>query len=350
VINAWTVSQFHDPSGGSQGPATAANRSSTAITAGSRRFQDFDHGPAPVVTCAWRPDLPRVELASVSGDDGLHALAPDPQTLLSRPLVLSMRLSLVVLFALSCLCLHGCGKASNTSSFDLIVSNVSATNPAPLAGQATVITFTVHFATTYGLSLANIPWTVTRDGVEGFLAGGIPLIQPNGDAITSFSITETVVGQHVYAITIDPQNIYNETDFSNNTTAITVTIGASPVLGQYELFFSEQLACVTTEPVATKPITLDCAVANSSNTGSTATAIPWSLSRDGIAGFLTGTITAILPDTAVPLSLTFTDTAGAHTYVLTLDPQDTLPENDTLNNTSEPVDITVGPAPPTGTI
>jgi hypothetical protein len=74
--------------------------------------------------------------------------------------------------------------------------------------------------------------------------------------------------------------------------------------------------------------------------------VAWTVSRDGVAGFASGVVPVLDSRTPVDLSLTDTQTAGTHVYVITVDPGDTTPEANERNNSVTTTITVFAPPPP----
>ena len=60
--------------------------------------------------------------------------------------------------------------------------------------------------------------------------------------------------------------------------------------------------------------------------------VAWTVSRDGVPNVFTGTVATIASHQRVPLSLIDNQPIGAHTYVITIDPANTVNEVSEGNN------------------
>jgi subtilase family serine protease len=241
------------------------------------------------------------------------------------------RHALVLASILAC-CLSGCG-TQNTATMDLaFASGVTYSPSSPSPGQAVTVTFSVFNGDTTGATATNVAWRVARDNVDGFASGSIASI-PAGTSVTqTFSVQESS-GTHSYAVIIDPDDAIAESNEDNNVQVITITWGGVAPPPGVDLYFPVAATTTPSSPSGGTTYTLAFTVGNQSGDASTATNIGWSLTRDGVPGYRSGTIPSLGPNTSTVVSIDLTDPTGSHTYELILDPGNTITESNETNNT-----------------
>ncbi|MBA2480832.1 MAG: hypothetical protein H0V44_09230 [Planctomycetes bacterium] len=137
----------------------------------------------------------------------------------------------VLLAALCVLAIAGCGRSATkkkpTVDVTFFQSPVAAPT-IPTAGQAFTISWRVFDADYFpNRQVADVAWTVSRDGVANFATGVIPVIQSRQFVDLSFTDTQAA-GTHTYVFTVDPANATREINENNNSAVLTITVVAPP--------------------------------------------------------------------------------------------------------------------------
>ena len=224
---------------------------------------------------------------------------------------------------------------------DLAALSLSGLPINPVPGS------TVNFvATIANYGDADAPactWTVnelTANGATVFsvVSGSVPALAHGASTTVSFIITQTTAVAHTYQIIVNSDNTVDESTYKNNSVALAVT---------WALPFDLQLAPLTVapaSPVALQAFTLTASVTNDASSPGTATGVTWSITRDGVAGYLSGVLADMSPGAvlSVPVSMPVEAVAGDHTYQFIIDPGLKSTDTDVTNNTQS-ITVTVLP-------
>jgi len=121
--------------------------------------------------------------------------------------------------------------------------------------------------------------------------------------------------------------------------------GTTPAMATtvVDLSLPNSITFSPTNPVEGELITFTVTVANATTTTTAVSNVPWSLTRDSVANYLSGTIPTIAANGTATFTFSLQETAGSHTYTMTIDPTNTVGDVNTANNTQN-FDVTVLPA------
>jgi subtilase family serine protease len=231
--------------------------------------------------------------------------------------------------------LWGCAPPQSDATMDLAFASGATWTPGtPSPGQSVTITFSVFNGDTSGATATNVPWRIVRDGVDGFASGVIASIAAGASASQSFTVQEAT-GTHTYIVLINPDATIAESNLNNDSQAVTISWGGVVVPPGVDLYFPTSASITPASPVGGQTFTLAFTVGNQSGDGSAASNIAWSLTRDGVPGYRSGTIPSLGANTSTVVSFDLTDPTGSHTYSLVLDPANAIPESDESNNTQD---------------
>ena len=241
-----------------------------------------------------------------------------------------LRHAIALSVILPVLLLAGC---NNKKQADIETVGITGTPVNPTPG--TTVTVTVTVKNTGNKNAGSFAWAVNRDDVYGFAGGTIASLSKGETTTLSFPVTETVAGSHSYKVIVNSDNGVSEYDYGNNSD----TIGIN-----FALPFDLQVDPLTVVPAA--PTTLDTIaitahVTNAASAAGSAINAIWRVQRDGVDGFASGIVPTLAPGASadVPFSVPF-ETAGAHTYVFTIDPDGVSTDSDASNN-SQSTTVTV---------
>ncbi len=230
--------------------------------------------------------------------------------------------------------LAGCSK----DEADLAVGVVTVVPKNPQPGNTVTVTLPVR--NDGAADAEGCSWTVNRDGVRGFANGTLPALGQGASGTVSFPVTESDAGSHTYLIIVNSDNVFSESNLGNNSTTVLLT---------YSLPIDLQLAALTFAPAAPTtitPITLTAAVTNAASAPGTAANIRWRIRRDGIDSYAAGVVPTLAPGATDTISVALPlQTAGSHTYELTIDPDGFSTDTDLTNNVQT---LTVVVAPISG--
>ncbi len=134
--------------------------------------------------------------------------------------VSSLLAALVLLVACA-----GCGGGTKDPSLDLTFFLQPVSSPAlPLDGQPYTVSWTMFNADEVSETAVNIPWRVSRDGIDNFASGTIGSLHSRDRVDLSFTDSQAGGTTHVYVITIDPDNTIPELTKHNNSRVVTVVV------------------------------------------------------------------------------------------------------------------------------
>ncbi len=235
---------------------------------------------------------------------------------------------IVALMSLFC---GGCG-TKPASTLDLTFASAPLYSPpAPTSGQIVTISFVVAVNDSSSTPV-SVPWRVFRDGVDGFLSGTTAAITPGTTAPQTVQVQEPS-GTHSYDIVLDPDGAIAESDENDNVAGVTITWGGTPPPAGVDLYFAVPPAVSPANPAAGATFTLSFTVGNATGDGSGVGGFDWSISRDGIPGYQTGTIPGLGPNATQSVSLNLIESTGSHTFTVILDPNNTVSESNEGDNT-----------------
>jgi subtilase family serine protease len=254
------------------------------------------------------------------------------------------RLTLLAIAAASLLLLPACQQQKTPTVNLSFASGAIATPGNPTAGQYVTVTFAVYDSDSSGATLTNVPWRIARDGVDGFAAGSISSLGANStSALQSFSVLEATGTTHTYLIMIDPDNVIKESNENDNTQQLTLSWGVTTPPPGVNLYFAQPPAASPANPTGGTTFNLTFSVGDASGDGTGVTNVDWTVARDGVPNFTTGTIPAIGANSSVGVSIPLTEPSGSHTYQVTLDPSNTIietNEGDNVQSVTVPVSLT----------
>lgn len=109
--------------------------------------------------------------------------------------------------------------------FDLQVAPLTVEPAGPRVLQPIILTASITNAAGSPGKASGVTWSVTRDTVANYMTGVLADIEPG--AVLSVPVTlpaEAVSGDHIYQFIIDPGLKSTDSDLTNNSQSITVTI------------------------------------------------------------------------------------------------------------------------------
>lgn len=99
----------------------------------------------------------------------------------------------------------------------------------PINGLPLTLNTTVTNAASAPGTATGVTWSVTRDGIPKYAVGVIPTLAPGASIVVPATLPSQTVGPHTYDFIIDPDGRSTDSDRSNNTQSITVTV--APISG-----------------------------------------------------------------------------------------------------------------------
>jgi subtilase family serine protease len=224
---------------------------------------------------------------------------------------------------------------------DLTITSFTATPANSLPG--TPVTLVAVVKNQGDTDAGGCAWSVnelTSGSATNFAtaSGTIPALAQGGSTTISFMITRTTAVAHTYQFIANSDNSAQESDYGNDSRSTLVT---------WSLPFDLQLAPLTLSPAAPtilQTLTLTASVTNAAASPGTAHNVTWSVTRDGVANYVTGVLSDIAPGgvLSVPVTLPPETVAGDHTYQFIIDPNTTSTDSNASNNTRS-ITITVLP-------
>jgi subtilase family serine protease len=231
----------------------------------------------------------------------------------------------------------GCGKDAP----DLVITSFTATPGNSLPG--TEVSFAAVLKNEGNADAGGCAWSVnelTSGSATSFdiVSGVIPALAQGGSTTIAFKLTRTTAVAHTYQFIVNSDSRSDESDFGNNARSILVTWSQPFDLGLAPLTFAPA------SPVIMQPLTLNASVTNAADSPGTAHNVAWSVTRDGVANYMTGILADIAPGAAlsVPVILPEETVAGDHTYQFIIDPNTTSTDSN-LSNNSQAITVTVLP-------
>ncbi len=109
--------------------------------------------------------------------------------------------------------------------FDLQVAPLTVLPASPMVLQPMTLTASVTNAAGSPGTATGVTWSVTRDGVVNYVTGILPVAAPGAVLSVPVSLpAEAVSGVHTYQFIIDPGLKSTDTDITNNSQSIIVTV------------------------------------------------------------------------------------------------------------------------------
>lgn len=225
----------------------------------------------------------------------------------------------------------GCTHLPETNpNIDVALSAATSSPAAPQDGDPLTLSFTILNSSAAGHTLTDIPWAVRRDDASGFRTGTIASLAPRASSDQSVTFVESG-GSHTYAIQVAGGNPYGEANIGNNQRFLLISVTGTPAA--LDLSFSGTPAIAPHAPNTLQQLTLTFTVKDTSASNTAASDVRYSVARDGVANFKTGSIPSIPANATRDGIVTFTEaTAGNHTYTMRIDPQNAIRETDETNN------------------
>lgn len=112
---------------------------------------------------------------------------------------------------------------------DLQAAPLTLTPTTPTSGLPLTLNTTVTNAATAPGTATNVTWSVTRDGIPKYAVGVIPTLAPGSSIAVPATLPTETAGPHTYDFIIDPDLKSTDSDRTNNTQSITVTV--APISG-----------------------------------------------------------------------------------------------------------------------
>ncbi len=246
---------------------------------------------------------------------------------------------LLIACALISLIFAGCGnddvEIDRSKQPDLAFASAITYNP-PSPTASDIVTVTATISNIGGVDAGGFRWDAARDGISGFRSGTVAALASGASTTISFTMQETGGGTHTYRVVLDADSVVHEADETNNQRSLTLSYSGSAT----DLQIAAISVIAPETPTTTDDITLQVTYAAS---GTSASNVPWRISRDGVDGFASGVISTLEPGSPVTVTTDIhTETSGTHTYRATIDPDATILDDNRGNNTAE-VSITVAP-------
>jgi hypothetical protein len=216
-----------------------------------------------------------------------------------------------------------------------VVGSPVATPAAALPGETTTVSLTI--SNQGDLDAGAFDWAVRRDGVANWLTGHVAGLPVGQQATISFAATDVALGFHTYQVILNSSGSFRESDLENNTA--TITIGEA-----IDLQFQSVPTITPDAPTTSDDLNFSTVITSATTSAISVSGVAWTLSRDGVAGYQTGTLPLLAPGDSTPLSIPLpAETAGSHTFGLTIDPDAVYNDSDRTTNTSSAT-VVVAPA------
>lgn len=110
----------------------------------------------------------------------------------------------------------------NQAYIDLAITNIN-TQPQVITNPNTTVTINIQISNLGNTGATNVPVQVTLDG-QTYTSLQIASIAGGSSTQTSFTWISTL-GSHVFQVTVDPNNIFNDTNRANNVATFNVSVG-----------------------------------------------------------------------------------------------------------------------------
>lgn len=234
---------------------------------------------------------------------------------------------------------------SHQEKADLSIQNIRVTPLTPT--MADTIDITVVLVNQGGKTAKDVLVQLKESSGSPSISNQeitVPSLQPGQtfEWNLSFNLNQ---GTYEFVVEIDPSNAISESDETNNSARLPLTVqpAGSGQLADLEILSSE-IWIEPQNPDAQTQISLSAVV---HNRGGQATAqVPIrvrDLATDLLIGSSLNSIGALAPGASKPFNLTFSLSQGLHHLVFTLDPEGTIAESDETNNTASRI-ISVTPS------
>jgi hypothetical protein len=245
----------------------------------------------------------------------------------------SLTLALISVYAVFAFLAGGCGETQTQQPDFAYTVAPTASNLHPGTTDTEILSFSVinnYFQDFSGMPFSvfdlnsGSPTTAIFTGnVTAFGAGAVV-------ALTATLPPPSVGGLHTYSVVLDPANLVAESDEANNTANVAPLTYANGDLS----FTTANATVAPASPTVNDPLQFTFGINFVANgTAGTVSNLPYTIAEDGVQVFV-GNLPALTPNnvTIVTTPALPAATAGAHTYVITIDPNGLLPETDKTNN------------------
>lgn len=228
--------------------------------------------------------------------------------------------------------LGGCGQTQTQQPDFSFAIPPSATPAQPGTSDAVTLSFSVF--NNYFQDFSGMPFIINDSAASNnpVFSGNVTSFGPNAVVpITAVLPVVAVGGFHTYTIILDPGNLVAVANPADKTADITL------VYADGDLSFTTTTASVSPlNPTSSDFPVISFAVnyAASHPSAGVVTGLPYTVHEDGALIF-SGLLPPLNPNTisivsTAPLPMS---PVGSHTYVVTIDPNNFLPETDETNNT-----------------